>query len=81
MSTIHVFQRPDSRVLHDGRSAQATWMPAAILRLFRAGRERGRHSRDLPMDHDRGLVFTTFFAFDMRRLVGGGRFEQRDDRR
>ncbi len=33
------------------------------------------------MDRDRGLVFTIFFAFDIRRLVGGGRFEQRDDRR
>lgn len=81
MSTIHVFQRPDSRVLHNGRSAQPIPMLAAILRLFRASRERCRHSRNLAMDADGGLIFTTFFAFDVRRLIGGGRSEQRNDRR
>ncbi len=77
MSTIGVLLKPDHRVLPDRKRLGVTPLLAAILRLFHAGRERHRHTKELSMDPNQELILATFFAFDVRRLVCGGLCEHR----
>ena len=76
MSTIGVL-KPDHRVLYDRKRLGVTPLLAAMLRLFHAGRERHRHSKELAVDPSQELVLATLFAFDVRRLADVSRSEHR----
>jgi hypothetical protein len=80
MSTIRGFALPVPWVARDQKRVKPTAILAAILRSFRARRERRRVDRAVPAGLSSRPSLPTFFPFDVRDFVAEGCARQRNDR-